>query len=191
MKRTRVLDAIIEPLITVPGAYFASGRPDIHEICLIVYVFRSLDCITFDQRQPNQYTTCPHIQTHPPPRSMSFQNMYSLWNHFFFFNRVQNIIQKNMNQYHWPLLPPALGCFSHIQLLVDLMDCSPPDSSVHGILQARILEWVATPSSRGSSWPSISQVSPALAGEFFMTSATEESTKCQTCLSLMPSSQVL
>ena len=33
------------------------------------------------------------------------------------------------------------------------MDCSPPDSSVHGILQTRILEWVAMPSSRGSSWP--------------------------------------
>ena len=30
-------------------------------------------------------------------------------------------------------------------------DCSPPGSSVHGILQARILEWVAMPSSRGSS----------------------------------------
>ena len=33
------------------------------------------------------------------------------------------------------------------------MDCSPPGSSVHGILQARILEWVAMPSSRGSSPP--------------------------------------
>ena len=33
------------------------------------------------------------------------------------------------------------------------MDCSPPGSSVHGILQARILEWVGIPSSRGSSWP--------------------------------------
>ena len=33
------------------------------------------------------------------------------------------------------------------------VDCSPPGSSVHGILQARILEWVATPSSRGSSEP--------------------------------------
>ena len=30
------------------------------------------------------------------------------------------------------------------------MDCSPPDSFVHGILQARILEWVAMPCSRGS-----------------------------------------
>ena len=33
----------------------------------------------------------------------------------------------------------------------DPMDCSPPGSSVHGILQARILEWAAMPSSRGIS----------------------------------------
>ena len=37
--------------------------------------------------------------------------------------------------------------------LCDPMDCSLPGSSVHGILQARILEWVAMPSSRGSSRP--------------------------------------
>ena len=37
--------------------------------------------------------------------------------------------------------------------LWDPMDNSPPGSSVHGILQARTLEWVATSSSRGSSWP--------------------------------------
>ena len=36
--------------------------------------------------------------------------------------------------------------------LCNPMDCSPPGSSVLGILQARILEWVAMPSSRGSSW---------------------------------------
>ena len=35
--------------------------------------------------------------------------------------------------------------------LCDSMDYSPPGSSVHGILQARILEWVAISSSRGSS----------------------------------------
>ena len=47
--------------------------------------------------------------------------------------------------------------------LCDSMDCSPPGFSVHRILQARILEWVAMPSSRGSSRPidqtSISYVS--------------------------------
>ena len=33
------------------------------------------------------------------------------------------------------------------------MDCSPPGSSVRGIAQATILEWVAISSSKGSSWP--------------------------------------
>ena len=35
----------------------------------------------------------------------------------------------------------------------DPMDCSPPDSSIHGILQARVLEWLVIPSFRGSSQP--------------------------------------
>ena len=39
------------------------------------------------------------------------------------------------------------------QTLCDPMDCNPPGSSVQGILQARILEWVAIPLSRGYSWP--------------------------------------
>ena len=38
-------------------------------------------------------------------------------------------------------------------LFCDPMDCSLPDSSVHGVLQARILEWIAIPFSRESSWP--------------------------------------
>jgi len=42
-------------------------------------------------------------------------------------------------------------CESVCLTLCDPMDCSPPGSSVHGILQARILEWVAMPSSRRSS----------------------------------------
>ena len=50
--------------------------------------------------------------------------------------------------------------------LCNCMDCSPPDSSVHGILQARIPEWVAIPSSRGSSWPRDWPKSPALWGFF-------------------------
>ena len=40
-----------------------------------------------------------------------------------------------------------------VSTLCHPMDCSPPGSSVHGILQAGILEWVALPSSRGSSPP--------------------------------------
>ena len=51
----------------------------------------------------------------------------------------------------------------------DPMDCSPPGSSVQGILQASILEWVAMPSCRGSSRSGIeptSLVPPALAAGF-------------------------
>ena len=44
----------------------------------------------------------------------------------------------------------VLSC---VQLFSTPMDCSPPGSSVHRILQARIVEWVAISSSRGSSWP--------------------------------------
>ena len=40
------------------------------------------------------------------------------------------------------------------------MDCSLPGSSIHGIFQARILEWVARPSSRGSSRPRVQSLIP-------------------------------
>ena len=56
------------------------------------------------------------------------------------------------------------------QTLCDPMDCGSPGSSVHGILQARVVEWVAISFSRGSSWPRdrtpVSYVS-CTAGRFF------------------------
>ena len=57
--------------------------------------------------------------------------------------------------------------------LSDATDWSPPDSSVHGILQARILEWVAISSSRGSSQPR-SNPCPSCLLCFFTTSTTWE-----------------
>ena len=53
--------------------------------------------------------------------------------------------------------------------LYDPMDCSPSGSSVRGISQVRILEWVAISSSRGSSRPGIESASLARAGGFFTT----------------------
>ena len=47
---------------------------------------------------------------------------------------------------------PVLSCLSRMTL-DDPRDWSPPGSSVHGIFQAGILEWLAMTSSRGSSWP--------------------------------------
>ena len=51
--------------------------------------------------------------------------------------------------------------------LCDLMDYSPPGSSIHGISHARILEWVAISSSRGSSWPRDQTCISCIAGKYF------------------------
>ena len=71
-------------------------------------------------------------------------------------------------------------CVSHsvVSDSCDSMDCSPPGSSVHGISQARILEWVAISFSKGSSQPRdwiywTIQVS-CTAGRFFTVWATRE-----------------
>ena len=54
------------------------------------------------------------------------------------------------------------------------MDCGLPGSSVHGIFQARTLEWVAMPFSRGSSWPRHPTWVSLIAGRFFTIWATGE-----------------
>ena len=73
------------------------------------------------------------------------------------------------------LLLLMITLFVHVCVLVAQLcptlcnptNCTPPGSSVHGILQARILEWVAIPFSRGSSWPrDWTQVS-CITGRFF------------------------
>ena len=59
-------------------------------------------------------------------------------------------------------------------ILCDPMDCSPPGSSVHGLLQARILQWVALPFSRGSSWLRDQTCVFYVAGRFFTAWANRE-----------------
>ena len=54
------------------------------------------------------------------------------------------------------------------------MDCSPPGSSVHGILQARILEWVTIPCCGGSSWPRDRMHVFCIVGRFFTTEPPEK-----------------
>ena len=61
--------------------------------------------------------------------------------------------------------------------LCDPMDCNPPGSSIHGILQARILEQVAVPSSRRSSQPQDWTQVAYIAGRFFSIWATREALK--------------
>ena len=73
--------------------------------------------------------------------------------------------------------------------LCDPMDCSLPDSSAHGILQARILEWVAMTFSRGFSqlkdWTCVSYT----AGRFFTAEPLRKSTEKSVMNSIYPSSK--
>ena len=76
---------------------------------------------------------------------------------------------------------PCVLCAKLLQSCPTLchpMDCIPLGSLVHRILQPRILEWVAMPSSRGSSrprdWTQVSSIFCWLAGWFFTTSASWE-----------------
>ena len=66
------------------------------------------------------------------------------------------------------------GCYccccqslSRVQLFCNPVDCSLPGSSVHGIFQARILEWVSISYSRGSSLPRDQTQVSCIAGGFF------------------------
>ena len=108
--------------------------------------------------------------------------------HFFEHKRVVNLFEhfksdstrhKTRVSYFQDAFYPCVLCFAQslqsCPTLCNPLGCSPPNSSVQGILQARILEWVAMSSSRGSSWPrdqTLISTSLALAGRFFSTSTT-------------------
>ena len=66
--------------------------------------------------------------------------------------------------------PVDQSCLS----LCDLLDCSPPGSSVQGILQARVLEWVAISSSKRSSQPRVQTHISCIAGGFFTVEPPEK-----------------
>ena len=71
------------------------------------------------------------------------------------------------------MLLQLLSRFSCVWLCSPL-DCNPPGSSVHGILQARILEWVAMPSSRGPFPLRDRALVSCIVGRFFTTEAARK-----------------
>ena len=97
--------------------------------------------------------------------SLAAECLSSRYPHGLLSHRIQVSAQMLPHQKRllWPITlfkavhrPPKGLCVESLQsclTLCDPMDCSLPGSSVHGILQAGILEWVAMPSSRGSSQP--------------------------------------
>ena len=72
-------------------------------------------------------------------RMIYSENKYLFYTFFYFYNPLRIVHRCAISQ--------------HCPTLCNPVDCSPPGSSVHGILQTRTLEWVAIPFSRGSSQP--------------------------------------
>ena len=107
------------------------------------------------------------------------------WRHFYFSN--EKLIHrdlfflsqsKNESQIHACMHAKSLQSYLTLR---DLMDCCPPDSSVHGILQARMLEWLPPPPPGDLPNLEIEHtflMSPALAGVIFTTSTTWEALLC-------------
>ena len=92
----------------------------------------------------------------------------------------QVVTQSSSNQFQRPSASFLGGVCIHAHsclTLCDRMDCSLPGSSVYGISQARIVEWVAISSSRDLPDPGIEPLllmSPAMTGRFFTTDAIWE-----------------
>ena len=85
-----------------------------------------------------------------------------------------NIYLLGTQQSHSRYLQCCTWSLSCVWLFATSVDHSPPGTSVHGILQARILEWVTIPSSRGSSQPRDQTHVSHIAGKFFTIWDTRE-----------------
>ena len=85
-------------------------------------------------------------------RLKSKKQLYVAYKKPLFILYIKTHRLKVWRKIHFAAAAPAALLQSCPTLCVST-DCSPPGSSVHGILQARMLEWVAVPSSRGSSRP--------------------------------------
>ena len=116
-----------------------------------------------------------------PPASILPQSVFEprWWSHLQKCRRKEEEREEADASVTLPFRNSAVSHYSMLvaqlcQTLCDPMDCSPPGFSVHGILQARILEGVAIPFSRRSSWPRDQPWSPALQADFFAIEATRE-----------------
>ena len=98
-----------------------------------------------------------------PPLQRNFLEAHLIWPSLLTFSAIARIAS-----YRTPTLVCVWKSLSRVRL------CDPMDYTVHGIIQARILEWVAFPFSRGSSQPGDRTQVSCIAGRFFTSWATRE-----------------
>ena len=111
----------------------------------VLYWTNMYTCWYFpSQKIPESHTSVSKIQ--PPPTPFSLMRDCHLVEHrrHFWFGLRQNC-DRDCSGFQRKKEKSLSLC--------DPMDCSPPGSSVRGIFQARVLEWVSISFSRGSSWP--------------------------------------
>ena len=111
---------------------------------------------------------CEMYPTHSYPINWTNQ-VYINWIRKYTASRNYRIWEEKFCDWKVKVLV-AQSC----QALWDPIDCSRPDSSVHGIFQARLTEWVTIPFSRGSCQPSDWTQTSHIAGRFFTIWATRE-----------------
>ena len=88
---------------------------------------------------------------------LMYDSIYMTWGEMQNYVYISNSVASNSSQPHG--------------------QCGPPGSSVHGIIQARILEWAAIPFSRRSSWPRDRTQVSCIAGRFFTIQPPEKEKK--------------
>ena len=133
-------------------------------------------------------TLCDTKDCSPPASSVCGIFKARIWEWVGSCSLLQGIL-KTSNSHLWCLLHLAGRFFTNVPpskvwrdlkvtqwclTLCNPMDCSLPGSSVHRILQARILEWVVVPFSRRSSQPRDRTQVSCIAGRFFTSWATRE-----------------
>ena len=142
---------------------------------LISLLFRGLSRIfasttvqkhKFFSAQPFMVQLSHPYMTTGKTNSFNYMNLYS---------KVMSLLFNMLSRLVILVIKKKLVTHSCLTLWNPL-DCSLPGFSVHGILQIRILEWVAFPFSRGSSWPRDWTLVSHVAGRFFTTWATRKAT---------------
>ena len=117
------------------------------DLCILIH-----SCNQYHDQDKDLTITTPSTPT-PCQTPVCRLLFYSHW----------NVAAQNCSYVKYNCVLVAQSCLT----LCDPMDCSPPGSSVHGILQARILEWVAIPFSRESSQLRDRIWFSCIAGRFF------------------------
>ena len=142
-----------------------------------LYSVAQLSPLWFQTPSRNSIPIKQTLPTHSSPQPRATTNLVSVCDVYpssgiLLINRNETLIHATM----WLLLLLlAQSCLT----LCEPLDCSSPGSSVHGILQARMQEWVAMPSSGGSSRPMIEPASPALQVDSLLLSHQGSPQQCQ------------